>query len=609
MKPAGQLRVLTAVLCLLMFLASPAGAYLKAGREILDRRLRSPEDRELSPFTGWTREHWVEVAGKMAVGFVQHLDPETGMPTGIYTELPDPPHQRTRQGYDRNEEMRKAFCRGMMIVAAYTAGSGRSTYPGYPQDLVQPFLETLVKATDPDHPEYWSGMPSHSTLGHTIVISMLTSPEFFWDPLTREQKLNLARWLKLLTGRQAWDNNHWYFHMVPAPFLDETEAEYDRALLDRYYQRILGFYRGDGWYVDGDNQGFDYYNCWGFHLFNMILYYSDSRWRDKYGERTAGHAGLFLKNWPYFFGADGAPVAWGRSLHYRFANLSALGWAQRAGVNPLESGLSRRLASGVLKYFWDNGCMSDNGLIEPGYLGRNFAQPEPYGWRGQAIWSAVGLVFLALPPDDPFWTAREKPLPVETVSETRVIPGAQMVVRVDAATGESRLYKVGDPFDHRGRYQRGAKYFGHAYSSKLGFILTGEGSPERVAGRSAASADGKNWCYRENPRPLKISDFENVSAYSLDQSITGAAGEVITHTFIGDHGEVHVIYHTAEKPLFLSVGGYGIRVADSEKAAHSSTETLITVSAGDRRSLIKVLGGVEGSLEMRSVAPRPGFEH
>ena len=253
--------------------------------------------------------------------------------------------------------------------------------------------------------------------------------------------------------------------------------------------------------------------------------------------------------------------------------------------------------------------MSDNGLIEPGYLGRNFAQPEPYGWRGQAVWSAVGLVFLAIPPDNSFWTEQEKPLPVDNGSGIKVLRGAQMVIKWNAATGSSRVYKIGDPFDHRGRYQRAAKYFGHAYSSDLGFIVTGEGGPELVANSSAASSDGLSWSFRDNPRPLKISDFENVSAYPLKESVTDTQGEVITHTFIGRHGEIHVLYHTADKPLYLSLGGYGIQVRHGEKAQALPDKNSLTVSAGRNHSRIIVLGGIEGKLEMRTVEPRPEFEH
>jgi hypothetical protein len=184
-----------------------------------------------------------------------------------------------------------------------------------------------------------------------------------------------------------------------------------------------------------------------------------------------------------------------------------------------------------------------------------------------------------------------------------------MVVRVDAATGESRVYKIGDPFDFYDKYQRNAKYFGHAYSSRIGFALTGEGGPKLAANSSAASADGKNWSFRANPRPRKIGEYENVSEYTLNDSITGLPGTVITHTFIGRHGEVHVVYHTARKPLYLTVGGYGIQVLETEKAASRGDATKISVTTGRFNSFLRVLGGVGGKLEMREVKPREGFDH
>ena len=371
---------------------------------------------------------------------------------------------------------------------------------------------------------------------------------------------------------------------------------------------MLGFYRGDGWYIDGDNQGFDYYNSWGFHLYNMIMYNSDTYWREKYGDIIAKHAQKFLSHWPLFFGADGAPVAWGRSLHYRFACLAPLAWAQINGVNKLDPGLSRRLASGVMKYFWDNGCMSPNGLVEPGYLGRNFAQPEPYGWRGQAIWSSVGLAILAIPAEDPFWSAKEKPLPVEINSGVEILRSPKMVLKRNAESGECRLFKAGSQFDHYDKLQRNAKYFGHAYSSALGFIVTGEGGPKLVANASAVSSDGKNWSFRDNPTALDFNENEVVSRYDIKEEIAGCDGYVITNTYIGKSGEVHVVYHTADKPLYIRVGGYGVQVPHGDKSVSSSDKNSILVSSTTMSSTIKVLGGVEGTLQVETVEPRPEFE-
>ena len=197
-------------------------AYEKAAPGLLSYDLKAEDITTISPYTGWTREHWIEVAGKMSVGFVQQMDSQSGLPLGIYEELPNPPHQRANRNYNRDEEMRKAFGRGMMIVAAYTAASGISKFPGYPQDLAEPFLKTVIRATDPKNPDYWEVTGKHSTVGSTIVLSMLLSPKFFWEPLTREQKQNVGQWLKLLSERKAWDNNHYYFHMTPASFLDST---------------------------------------------------------------------------------------------------------------------------------------------------------------------------------------------------------------------------------------------------------------------------------------------------------------------------------------------------------------------------------------------------
>jgi hypothetical protein len=50
--------------------------------------LVSPEDRELSPYTGYTRQHWLEITERLITGILPYFDLETGIPdlTGLQEE-------------------------------------------------------------------------------------------------------------------------------------------------------------------------------------------------------------------------------------------------------------------------------------------------------------------------------------------------------------------------------------------------------------------------------------------------------------------------------------------------------------------------------------------
>ena len=68
------------------------------------------------------------------------------------------------------------------------------------------------------------------------------------------------------------------------------------------------WYRGDGWYTDGDGRKFDYYNGWALHLYPVLWARIAGPPRTR-RPRPVHRARLreFLADYPHFFGADGAP--------------------------------------------------------------------------------------------------------------------------------------------------------------------------------------------------------------------------------------------------------------------------------------------------------------
>ena len=56
--------------------------------------LNAKEDRQTSPYTGYTRAHWLEINEQLIAGALNYVNPETGIfslpeSTGAYRELED----------------------------------------------------------------------------------------------------------------------------------------------------------------------------------------------------------------------------------------------------------------------------------------------------------------------------------------------------------------------------------------------------------------------------------------------------------------------------------------------------------------------------------------
>ena len=164
-------------------------------------------------------------------------------------------------------------------------------------------------------------------------------------PARRTEQDRLEDWLRGALRNEPAPNNWYLFPMTVAAFLDEVgrgDAETARAL-DRALDLLEGWYRGDGWYTDGDGRAFDHYIGWAMHLYPVLVAHlrGDTAELERLGPRLRE----FLTSFAATFDGDGAPLHQGRSLTYRFATLSAVALGEVVGWTPLRPGQTRRILS------------------------------------------------------------------------------------------------------------------------------------------------------------------------------------------------------------------------------------------------------------------------
>ena len=570
-------------------------------------KLNVTDNFELSPYTGYTRAHWIAITEQIIAGALSYVDPQTGIfnlpkTEGGFLKFQDTP----------SEAQIRIMERIMTGVLIYAAATGKDEVPGYKGSISKPFLQAIIRGTDPASDGYWGDPKRYDQIGATFAWSAYLCPGRFWDPLTDPQKKNLLTYLRKQSFNVAYDNNHYFFHMVSATLLEKNNFDTDRAHHTRMFERLMGWYRGDGWYIDGGNRGFDNYNMWGFHLFAQILYCYDTAWREQFGQEIQQATARFLETFPYFFGRDGGMIPWGRSLSYRFAALAPIAWDVINDNNSLPPGMARRIASGNLKNFWDNGCMGENRLLNMGFRAMNLSVPENYLVPGDPYFALHGLAFLLIPEDHPFWTAREEAMPADVAGGKTTVTGAGMALRVSPVDGDARMYPVGQPID-RTVWQTPVKYCQHAYSSTLGFCVTGEGGDDNGAGRTGYSYDGNQWLYRYHPQPLLIEPDHIASIYKLktakdtDQTPDFRRDELITHTLIGNDGELHVFWHNYPDPLYLSLGGYGISIPKAGDMKTTENNGGVLITGGDYYSILQPVDAPAGKTAAILLQPREGW--
>lgn len=396
-------------------------------------------DHDLSPVTGWTREHWVSLADRT----VRAVQP-WATPRHALVHLPGP---QSRSG--RLSDGLEGYARTFLTAAFRIAGDPGSTGS---EALAQWYADGLLAGTDAASGEAWptlSDVHQARVEAASVAIGLHETRSVIWERLGDAAQQRIAHWLGGAVGVEYPGNNWVWFQNVVQAFLGSVGAPTSQADVDRNLARIEQWYSGDGWYTDGsfadgEHRCYDHYSGWAMHFYplwwcRMLGARVDTDLERTYRERLH----LWLGQAQHLVGGDGAPLYHGRSLTYRHAVLAPF-WAGAVGdVTPLTPGRTRRLASGVLRHFATNGGWDCRSLQPIGWHGERTAIRQWYSGPGSPYWSSKGFAGLVLPPDHPVWTAVEEPLESELgdVSVSWPVPG--WLVSATRADGVVRLVNHG----------------------------------------------------------------------------------------------------------------------------------------------------------------------
>ncbi|WP_225848040.1 DUF2264 domain-containing protein [Streptomyces sp. HPF1205] len=397
-----------------------------------------PEDRARSPYTGWTRDHWVTLAYRMLAA----VDPYRS-PGGALVGLPGP-----ASGSGVRSDGLEGFARTFLLAGFLTAGS-RGAGPGVGR-LLETYARGLAAGTDPRSPEAW---PRPDRLGQAKVeaasvalVLQLTRP-WLWDRLDEGVRERVVDWLGTVVGQEYPPINWVWFRIVVESFLREAGGPFSVADIEQDLAVHASLRRPGGWLSDGQERAYDHYTGWALHLYPLLW----TRLFDVTGTlcppelrlRWERDLAAYLDDAVALIGADGSPLLQGRSLTYRFAAAAPLWTGAVTGAGGLAPGLVRRAASGMLRHFADRGAFEPDGLLTLGWHREWPAIRQSYSGPGSPYWAAKGMLGLMLPAAHPVWTAREEPLPVERADQARVMAAPGWLVCARRADGVVRVVNHG----------------------------------------------------------------------------------------------------------------------------------------------------------------------
>lgn len=416
-------------------------------------------DFSISPYTGLTRESWIEAGEYLLTGVFQNIksfeDPVV-MPRKE-TEVTYPHKNAPSDFYEleRRAEIFEGLARSFFIAAPLIHNNPELTICSYnirdyykeqvlrtctkgDKNYVGDFFE-LMNITQSKDP-FRAFQQTVETCA--LVVCLWTCKSEVWDTYTKEEKDKIAAFLSSFAHANTVPQNWRLFNMLDLAFLYREGYEIDEEIMLDHAQAILNYYAGDGWYRDGHS--FDYYSCWAFNVYGPI-------WNEWYGyekepyiaKQIEENSNKLMETYGDFFDKDGFTNMWGRSNIYRNASTSAFDGNFLLKHPKADPGLSRRITSGSLLQFFTRDDVLHEGVPTLGFYGQFTPLVQGYSCAGSTLWLGKAFLCLHFPADHPFWTAKENngtwdALSKDEVKET-VLNGPALCFTNHGANGETIL--------------------------------------------------------------------------------------------------------------------------------------------------------------------------
>ena len=357
----------------------------------------------------------------------------------------------------------EAFSRPLWGLVPFWAGGGHH------QIFEEYYRKGFVAGTDTEGSEYWGHCHTFDQRFvemAAMAYGLILTPEIIWEPLSEKEKDNLAQWLFEINKYELPVCNWVLFAVLVNIALKKLGRPYDAEKLQKYLDGADSFYLGEGWYQDGDSGQKDYYISFAIHFYS--LFYA-SVMEDEDPERCRVYkerANVFAKQFIYWFDESGASLPYGRSLTYRFSQVSFFSACLMAGIEPFPVGVMKGLIVRHLCDWLKKPIFDKNDILTIGYGYPNLVMGERYNGPGSPYWAMKTFAILSLPDDHPFWTAEIEPLP--QLDTQKALINADMLIH--RYSGHVTAFVPGK-YSPAGHGQTPAKYGKFAYDTGFGFSV------------------------------------------------------------------------------------------------------------------------------------------
>lgn len=473
-------------------------------------------DFELSPYTGLTRESWLEAGRYMLEGIFQNIDDfekPVIMPRKE-TEITYP-HLRDSEEAQHTQRLAEVFeglTRSFFIAAPMISNLPELEICGY--SMAAYYKNQVLRCCTKGDPLYIGTYEDQQDItGHTdpfrafqqtvetcaLVICLWVSRSQIWDTYTKQEKDVIAAFLESYAHENTVPQNWRLFNMLDMAFLHMEGYPIQRDVMLDHAQAILNYYAGDGWYRDG--HFFDYYSCWAFNVYAPIwnLWYGYEH-APFFAKKFEEQSNRLMETYGDFFDRDGWTNMWGRSNIYRNAATSAFDGNMLLHESKGNPGLARRISSGSLMQFLGRDDFLYKGVPTLGFYGQFSPLVQGYSCAESPFWLGKAFLCLHLPADHPFWTAKENNGTWDKLEKNEVkvtsLDGPALCFSNHEANGETIL-RTGKVVKNKGDVHGMWNYSKLCFNTKYPWEATPSVQPEAADGKEACGVESQQYVMRD----------------------------------------------------------------------------------------------------------------
>ena len=270
----------------------------------------------------------------------------------------------------------------------------------------------LNKCFDPSSPDLLNFSKDYQPIVDSAYLAQafLRAPKALWEPLDSLTKQRIVSSFKSLRNRKPFNSNWLLFGAITEAFLLSIGEEYNHVRITNGVDSLNDWYKGDGWYGDGPNLAFDYYNSFVIHpmmVDTLRLLVDHKLAEEKSYELALIRMQRYAVGQERMISPEGTYPPIGRSITYRtgaFQALSQIALMEKLPESILPAQVRCALTKVKQNMYSIPGTFDKNNWLTLGFCGHQPDIADYYTSTGSLYMATLSFLPLGLPETNLFWT-------------------------------------------------------------------------------------------------------------------------------------------------------------------------------------------------------------